>query len=113
MLTLPAHRARCGTEDEVNDNDRVIPSQRIDNTETTLRDQSMSLWPTTQRKGVIQKGIARRRSPRFTYNRRSLVGSTHLTAMNNSTSPRTIYLPSSGGYTNSRIVPEVGSSARR
>lgn len=46
------------------------------------------------------------RSSRFTYKRRWLAGSAHLTAMSN-TPPRTIYLPSSGGYSNSRIVPEV------
>lgn len=82
-----------------------------------MHDQSPSSWsprPTVPRQPCKGKGrasckggIVCRRSPRFTYNGRWPAGPTHLTAMNNSTSPRTIYLPSSGGYTSSRIVPEV------
>ena len=71
-------------------------------------------WSAPKDKGMTRrrKETTRRRSSKL------LIANGHrspairpLVAMNH-TPPRTIYLPSSGGYTSSRIVPEVGSSTR-
>ena len=85
-----------------------------------MRDAS-SLWPPPflhprqphKGKGAVPYGTALfHHSLGLIYNGGWLSAeSTNPAAMSNATSPRTIYLPSSGGYTSSRIVPEVSSPA--
>lgn len=80
-----------------------------------MRDKS-PLWPpppvVPRQSHKGQRSISReeealfRHTPKLIYNGRRLLA--HLAKMG-STSPRTIYLPSSGGYTSTRIVPEVSS----